>query len=46
MNIFLLAKEEAANPPLQVRVDKTKEITQALFSFHPVTSDISGIYRC
>ncbi|XP_049643594.1 leukocyte immunoglobulin-like receptor subfamily A member 6 [Suncus etruscus] len=46
MDTFLLAKEGATNHLLPVRVDKTEKITKALFSFHPVTADIGGTYRC
>ncbi|XP_049643585.1 leukocyte immunoglobulin-like receptor subfamily A member 6 [Suncus etruscus] len=46
INTFLLAKEGATDLPLCIKVDKTEAITQAQFSFHPVTSAHNGTYRC
>lgn len=46
VNTFLLVKEGVANSSLRVKVDKTEEITQAQFSFYPVTTAQSGTYRC
>ncbi|XP_049643576.1 leukocyte immunoglobulin-like receptor subfamily A member 6 [Suncus etruscus] len=46
MDTFLLAKDGAADSPLCVKVAKTEAITQAQFSFHPVTSAHNGTYRC
>ncbi|XP_049643579.1 leukocyte immunoglobulin-like receptor subfamily A member 6 [Suncus etruscus] len=43
---FLLAKEGTVDLPLCIKVDKAEAITQAQFSFHPVTSAHNGTYRC
>uniref|UniRef100_A0A8C0L004 Ig-like domain-containing protein n=1 Tax=Canis lupus dingo TaxID=286419 RepID=A0A8C0L004_CANLU len=46
VDIFLLSKEGAANPPLRLRSKYSSGLYQAEFSMSPVTSAHRGTYRC